>query len=86
MSKLKAAAAASNHDGSTRIINVTSIGHMYSPFRFSDYNFTTGEEVPAEETPNWEGLIWRGQTKTLGYEPMVAYGQSKTAVSLPAVK
>jgi len=78
MNKLKAAAAASNHVGSTRIINVTSIGHMYSPFRFSVHNFATSEEVPPEETPNWEALIWRGQTKKLGYEPMVAYRQSKT--------
>jgi len=55
---------------------------MYSPFRFSDYNFSSGKPVPADEQPNWERLTWRGSKETLDYEPMVAYGQSKTAVSL----
>lgn len=78
MDKLKSAAQKSI-DGATRIINVSSLGHMYSPIRFSDYNFTHNKPVPAEESPNWERLTWRGATETLGYQPMVAYGQSKTA-------
>ena len=61
------------------MINVSSLGQMYSPVRFSDYNFTSGKPVPPEETPNWERLIWRGSKQTLEYEGMVAYGQSKTA-------
>jgi NAD(P)-dependent dehydrogenase (short-subunit alcohol dehydrogenase family) len=82
MEKLKSAAAASKHDGRTRILNVSSIGHTFGPFRFSDYNFTTSQQVPEGERPNWERLAWRGSNVTLGYEPMVAYAQSKTAVGL----
>jgi len=53
---------------------------MYSPFRFSDYDFSSGRPVPADEQPNWEKLTWRGSIETLAYEPMVVHRQFKTAV------
>ncbi|OAP60562.1 hypothetical protein AYL99_05564 [Fonsecaea erecta] len=66
--------------GSTRIINVTSQGHMISPIRFSDHSFhKRPEQIPAEERPiSRPGMSFdppSGET----YVPFVAYGQSKTA-------
>ncbi|UPK90064.1 hypothetical protein LCI18_000999 [Fusarium solani-melongenae] len=37
----------------TRIINISSYGHQFSPVRFSDINFTKlASELPEEERPN----------------------------------
>ena len=78
LSKLKAAAQTAPA-GSTRIINVSSSGHNFSPFRFSDYNFD-GKRVPASEAPNDEATqLSQSPGNTEGYHPWVAYGQSKTA-------
>eukprot|EP01112_Ceratiomyxa_fruticulosa_P015887 TRINITY_DN4743_c0_g1_i1.p1 TRINITY_DN4743_c0_g1~~TRINITY_DN4743_c0_g1_i1.p1 ORF type:complete len:211 (-),score=42.42 TRINITY_DN4743_c0_g1_i1:226-816(-) len=76
--KLKVAAL-KNPKGSTRIINLTSRGHSTSPFRFSDWNFE-GKPLAEEERANWQ-LLTRifGAKETDGYNPWVAYGQSKTA-------
>ncbi|KAF2867753.1 hypothetical protein BDV95DRAFT_502438 [Massariosphaeria phaeospora] len=71
------AAAKSNTPGSTRVVNLTSLGHYLSPIRFSDYN-VTGKEVPPEEAHR---TLPRGFQKSAedGYNGWVAYGQSKTA-------
>ncbi|PVH85520.1 NAD(P)-binding protein [Cadophora sp. DSE1049] len=61
-----------------RIINTTSEAHRISPIRFSDLHQTPGAQVPREEKPRRgmpEGVLRGGG----GYEPAVAYGQSKTA-------
>ncbi|KIX95555.1 uncharacterized protein Z520_08675 [Fonsecaea multimorphosa CBS 102226] len=73
-------AAQSSAKGSTRVINVTSQGHMISPIRFSDHSFhKRPEDIPAEERPmSRPGMSFDpppGET----YVPFVAYGQSKTA-------
>lgn len=66
--------------GATRIINVSSNAHRFSPVRFSDWNFE-GKLIPLEQQPNeryikrrMRSLEWKD-----GYEKFVAYGQSKTA-------
>lgn len=68
-----------------RIVNVSSNGYIFSPFRFSDYNFE-GKPIPENEHPpkalcETYGLPWG-----LGYLPTVAYGQSKTAIMLYSVQ
>jgi NAD(P)-dependent dehydrogenase (short-subunit alcohol dehydrogenase family) len=73
-----------NGDGA-RVVNVSSNGYIFSPFRFSDYNFE-GKPIPESEYPpkalcESYGLPWG-----LGYLPTVAYGQSKTAVMLYSVQ
>lgn len=76
------AAAKANPKGSTRIINLTSLGYIFSPIRFSDYNFEK-IEVPEEEQPNREAITQFGLP--LGEPPFgswEAYGQSKTAAIL----
>ena len=66
--------------GATRVVNVSSTGHQFSPVRFSDPNFTVpADRLPESEKPNYarmEELLM----KTGGvYIPFAAYGQSKTA-------
>jgi len=77
--KLKAAAQSAT-PGATRVINVSSWGHNFSPFRFSDYNFD-GKPVPRDEAPDQASLQLFKETGKVseGYHPWVAYGQSKTA-------
>jgi NAD(P)-dependent dehydrogenase (short-subunit alcohol dehydrogenase family) len=72
------AAAKSNSPGSTRIINLTSLGHRISPVRFSDYNIT-GKDVPPEEKNAGTLPPMFTQNKEDGYNGWVAYGQAKTA-------
>ncbi|CAI6238046.1 unnamed protein product [Periconia digitata] len=62
-----------------RIVNVVSIGHIISPFRFSDYNFDGVETLPDDEQPSKEGCAMFGIPISFGYVPPIAYGQSKTA-------
>ncbi|PQE30870.1 short-chain dehydrogenase protein [Rutstroemia sp. NJR-2017a WRK4] len=62
------------NDGA-RIVNMSSNGYMFSPFRFADYNFE-GDPLPEEEKP----------PKALCYLPTIAYGQSKTAIILYSVQ
>ncbi|TVY73167.1 putative oxidoreductase [Lachnellula suecica] len=68
-------------DGGARIVNLSSSGYIFSPFRFADYNFE-GKPLPESEHPpkalcEAYGLPWG-----LGYLPTIAYGQSKTALML----
>lgn len=67
-----------------RVVNTSSEAHRISPVRFSDINQDLGKIVEQEDMPR-RGLpkgILRGRG---GYEPAVAYGQSKTANVLFAV-
>lgn len=80
MDKLRKAAATT--PGSTRVVMLTSNGHRFSPVRFHDYNFD-GKPIPSEEEPGTQAMIGRGIGAPVfdeqGYDPFVAYGQSKTA-------
>jgi NAD(P)-dependent dehydrogenase (short-subunit alcohol dehydrogenase family) len=78
--KIRHASSQRGSKGSTRIVNVTSAGHIISPIRFSDVNLRKRpEDIPVEErpmsTPDRSFDPPAGQT----YVPFVAYGQSKTA-------
>lgn len=76
------AAAKSNPKGATRIVNVSSRGVLYSPVRFSDINFDKPlESLPPSEQPGWEALANSGRPVDPkdSYNPVVAYGQSKSA-------
>jgi NAD(P)-dependent dehydrogenase (short-subunit alcohol dehydrogenase family) len=67
-----------------RIVNTSSEAHRISPVRFSDINQDPGKVVEQEDMPR-RGLpkgVLRGNG---GYEPAVAYGQSKTANVLFAI-
>lgn len=70
------AAARAAAPGATRVVNVSSWGHLISPVRFHDYNLE-GKEVPPEEQP--KPLPPGLDQKYDGYNAMLAYGQSKTA-------
>ena len=81
MPKIIAAAKASPK-GTTRIVNVSSRGVIYSPVRFSDINFDkVNETLPEAEQPAYEALAATGRIarKEDTYVPEVSYGQSKTA-------
>jgi NAD(P)-dependent dehydrogenase (short-subunit alcohol dehydrogenase family) len=79
MSKILAAAQKAPIKGSTRIINLTSAGHVISPIRFSDHNFQKPlEDLPEEERPPKHTGVY-GFAPGETYLPFVAYGQSKTA-------
>ncbi|KAL5119631.1 hypothetical protein ACEQ8H_002477 [Pleosporales sp. CAS-2024a] len=71
-------AAKSNPPGATRIINVSSLGHLISPIRFSDYNIT-GKHVPPEERNPAPLPPMFSAAKPDGYNGWMAYGQAKTA-------
>lgn len=69
-------------DTPTRIINVSSFGHQFSPVRFSDINFSKlASELPEQERPDIEkakyltGNDWSNEA----YASFASYGQSKTA-------
>ncbi|PGH09817.1 hypothetical protein GX51_00504 [Blastomyces parvus] len=57
MDKIRQAAA--QRPGSTRIINVSSDGHGFSPFRFQDYNFNGKPPIAG-----YDSMIAYGQSKT----------------------
>ncbi|PGG99807.1 hypothetical protein AJ80_09290 [Polytolypa hystricis UAMH7299] len=78
MEKIKK--AASSRPGATRIINVSSSGHTFSPVRFEDYNFD-GKPIAPEEVGVREALesLALPTVPAKEYLPFVAYGQSKTA-------
>ncbi|KPI43707.1 Short-chain dehydrogenase TIC 32, chloroplastic [Cyphellophora attinorum] len=64
----------------TRIVNVTSAGHVLSPVRFSDPHFHRPlSDLPESEQPaaHLPASLLPGEGKT--YAPFLAYGQSKTA-------
>ncbi|KAL9608876.1 MAG: hypothetical protein Q9167_006312 [Letrouitia subvulpina] len=96
--KLLASAAGSL--GVTRIVNLSSNGHKYSPIRFSDINWTKpDDDLPPAERPNRVFINERrmaeqqatnpndtfstphadAKNENEHYNPMGAYGQSKTA-------
>lgn len=81
------ASAASNAPGSTRVVNLTSLGHRLSPMRFSDYNLEKlGNEGLPEEEMHANPLPPMFQQSTEdGYNGYVAYGQAKTANILYSV-
>ncbi|KIX05923.1 uncharacterized protein Z518_03897 [Rhinocladiella mackenziei CBS 650.93] len=76
------AASRVNRKGTTRIVNVSSRGIVYSAVRFSDINFDKPHEtLPPNEQPNYAALTETGRTADpkSTYSPTAAYGQSKTA-------
>ena len=75
------ASAKKSAPGATRIVNVSSTGHTVSPVRFSDLNFDkTMDQLPECEHPDC-ALIesFTGEAVEGTYNPLVSYGQSKTA-------
>ena len=84
------AASQNNNPGATRIINLSSKGHMFSGVRISDVNFTkTPAELPISEQPNLEAIraLFPSAYTDPGesFNPMAAYGQSKSANVLFAI-
>jgi NAD(P)-dependent dehydrogenase (short-subunit alcohol dehydrogenase family) len=76
------AAARNNPRGATRVVNISSRGVLYSPIRFSDLNFDRPHDsLLLEEQPGYEPakLSRRDIDPKSTYNPLVAYGQSKTA-------
>lgn len=56
MEKIIAAGGASS-EGGARIVNLSSLAHMNSPIRFSDYNLEKSEsDLPTDERPNVEAM------------------------------
>ncbi|KEF59134.1 uncharacterized protein A1O9_03978 [Exophiala aquamarina CBS 119918] len=77
---IKAAEESTSCKGSTRIINLTSAGHILSPIRFSDHVFhKRPEDIPLEERPMSRPGVSFDPPPGETYVPFVAYGQSKTA-------
>jgi NAD(P)-dependent dehydrogenase (short-subunit alcohol dehydrogenase family) len=78
--KMVSSAAHGPH-GQTRIVNITSAGHVLTPVRFSDYNYD-GRPVPPEEQPDVTIAAKMGMADVSpqsGYLPLFAYAQSNTA-------
>jgi NAD(P)-dependent dehydrogenase (short-subunit alcohol dehydrogenase family) len=66
--------------GAVRVVNVSSAGHGFSPVRFSDPNFTKEQkDLPEDERGNLKVMEAYGFESGGRYNPVVAYGQSKTA-------
>ncbi|KAI0399724.1 hypothetical protein F4802DRAFT_538627 [Xylaria palmicola] len=78
MFPLLRAAAETAPPGATRIVNLSSHGHMLSPIRFHDYNMEN-KETPPEERPRLPPTSVFAKPSEDGYLPLIAYGQSKTA-------
>jgi NAD(P)-dependent dehydrogenase (short-subunit alcohol dehydrogenase family) len=75
---LRAASSPDIPPGSVRVVNLTSAGHRLSPVRFSDYNLERSE-VPEEED-HFKPLPGAfAKCTDDGYNPIVAYCQSKSA-------
>ncbi|KAL7926035.1 hypothetical protein ACQKWADRAFT_329059 [Trichoderma austrokoningii] len=69
-----------------RVVNIVSGGFYVQPFRFSDYNFDGGKDLPPEEQVDLDnaeklGMGWVKDAGT-GYIPFLAYSQSSTALML----
>jgi NAD(P)-dependent dehydrogenase (short-subunit alcohol dehydrogenase family) len=80
--------AARGPRGRTRIVNITSAGHVLAPVRFSDYNYE-GRPVPPEEHPDVTIAAKTGMADVdpqSGYLPLFAYAQSNTANMLFTVQ
>ncbi|KAI0508903.1 hypothetical protein F5B22DRAFT_379977 [Xylaria bambusicola] len=72
------AAAEKSPPGATRVINLSSHGHMLSPIRFHDYNMEN-KEIPQEEKPAARMPPAFAKASDDGYLSTIAYAQSKTA-------
>lgn len=74
--------AAQTSSTPTRIVNVTSFGHQFSPVRFSDINFGQAPaDLPEEERPDFqktEFLTGSSHAEDI-YYGFFSYAQSKTA-------
>ncbi|KAI9643202.1 hypothetical protein NHQ30_007818 [Ciborinia camelliae] len=68
-------------EGGARIVNMSSNGYIFSPFRFADYNLE-GNNLPKEEKPPKSLCEAYGLPWGLGFLPRIAYGQSKTETIL----
>ena len=79
------AAAKKNPPGITRVVCVSSVTNVFSPVRFSDYNFDNDKDLPEDEKPDFQAIQAYGFPTTKGYSDGVAYAQSKTANVLFAV-
>ncbi|KAH7349220.1 retinol dehydrogenase 12 [Pyrenochaeta sp. MPI-SDFR-AT-0127] len=78
-------AAQKSVPGDTRVVMMSSLATLVSPFRFADYNFD-GKSLAEDEAPNWAILKQLlGLEEHEGFDAEVAYGQSKTANVLFAV-
>ncbi|KAK2794553.1 hypothetical protein FQN52_008134 [Onygenales sp. PD_12] len=75
--------AAMKRPGTARVVNLTSGAYPLSPFRMEDYNFD-GRAVGADEVgvPELLGVFGLPTEPVREYQPMIAYGQSKTGVIL----
>ncbi|PYI35347.1 NAD(P)-binding protein [Aspergillus indologenus CBS 114.80] len=74
--------AAQRSSTPTRIINVTSFGHQFSPVRFSDINFSKrAADLPTAERPDLEKTeFFTGSSHAEDtYYGFFSYAQSKTA-------
>ncbi|KAK5633793.1 hypothetical protein RRF57_009507 [Xylaria bambusicola] len=71
------AAAEKSPPGATRVINLSSHGHMLSPIRFHDYNMEN-KKIPQEEKPTRMPPAFAKPSED-GYLSTIAYAQSKTA-------
>lgn len=81
------AAARASARGTTRIVVLSSMGHLFCPVRFSDINFTKDQsDLPAEEQANLDLPKALGMSISSGYDPQISYSQSKTANVLFAVE
>lgn len=76
---LRAAAKQSSFPGATRVVNLSSHGHMLSPIRFHDYNMENNKEIPPEERPRPAMPPAFAKASEDGYLSIIAYSQSKTA-------
>ncbi|KAI0967164.1 hypothetical protein F4678DRAFT_475388 [Xylaria arbuscula] len=72
------AAAEQSAPGATRIVNLSSHGHMLSPVRFHDYNMEN-KEIPRVERPVSSMPPAFAKVSEDGYLSTIAYSQSKTA-------
>jgi NAD(P)-dependent dehydrogenase (short-subunit alcohol dehydrogenase family) len=85
MPKLISAAARTSTEATSinvRVLNVSSVAHVFGPVRFSDYNFSKPlEAIPKDEWPSLDSLRAIGgiPNESSPYIPFAAYGQSKTA-------
>ncbi len=85
MPKLVSAAAKESPNPSSanpRIVNVSSLGHMFGPIRFSDHTLSRPlDDIPKEEWPSLDRLrALNGiPDESSPYIPFAAYAQSKTA-------
>ncbi|KAI3330314.1 hypothetical protein F4824DRAFT_342077 [Ustulina deusta] len=72
------AAAQQSPPGATRVVNLSSHGHMLSPIRFHDYNMEN-KEIPPAERPISPMPPAFAKASEDGYLSTIAYSQSKSA-------